>query len=242
MDIEIVKNYLEDNKINDNELFIILNDLLKNKCQVKDISIIEGLKEKYQQTYKMIIIRKEIMNIEKYLDDIVIKLKKNKSNISKYFKNIETINDLYIILKEHINAIINSFRDFEHTLMMVKDIEESKRIDSVNWKKVHEREILNRLESLLKIFGLDTLQFMELPIISMDRFLKLNYDGKMVYYISCINKLRSRINIVTNSILIHKKLSLSLEMIEKSIKNINREKVNKMIIELEKMIMKNKIK
>lgn len=105
------------------------------------------------------------------------------------------------LIKIQAKPLINSYND---NLMNIKlnQADKNKYDEFIN---LHTNEMLIRLKSLVRYFGLHILEKNEINVITNIDFLSMSFAERIDYYAECINKLNQTIFIIDNLYMVRDK-------------------------------------
>jgi len=111
-------------------------------------------------------------------------IKMINGSIKRKLKNINNINDMYKLLVGFLNNYIGSFVDKQFAIVTNQTNKEI--LPTRITEEIHTQEIIDRLQIIVKQFGLKFLSISRIQILDQDEFNNLDYLNKITYYTNCI--------------------------------------------------------
>jgi len=119
-----------------------------------------------------------------------------------------TMEDLTLIINNDCKRIIGAYDDqiLNANLSMSIEYLINNKIDVKTWMTQHEIEMKSRLQDIVKLFGLNLLKNMDIVIMSSDVYDKMEFNGKIKYYRSCINNIKGYRQLIENLLAIRDRI------------------------------------
>lgn len=189
-------------KFNDSELFLILFPIFKMNLEVSelDIDILLQSSNAYKTTLKLFILFKEQSFIEKKINLIFNILLNSpgmlQTKIRHSEKNVPTVSKII----NEVTLFINSFWDvkFIEQLNLRNILFNHREIHQ--WEVIQTEELESRLLNLVDYFGMKSLLFFNIKLISNKDYCVLPFNQKVDFYKTVICKLKEGINIIRKKI------------------------------------------
>jgi hypothetical protein len=203
---ELINNGLNLYKIkNIKKTFLILKK--NNHNELYEYLTLNYKKKKYH--YKII----NLLSLYKNSDGI----------IKEYFKNINGLYEMNLVIINKLNVVLRSFDD-KKFLFMLKSLLIT---NNLNKNIIYEKEMLNRLKQLYLYFGKEVCENYNINIVKESEFLNFEYKKKLNYYDSCINTIICFNNIYHNDFYIYKNICKKIKLLDEEIDKIDfNEKMN----------------
>ncbi len=171
--------------LNDSQIFIFFYLIKDRLIDVGDFET-DVLDPSSKYTSKFLQIKKDLWKTNCGIDEVISKL--NNSDGNKKFSGL-TRDTFYKYITGELNELVRSFAHNRFTnLLMLGDTQDK------NWLVIHENQIRERLQLVVKTFGIKLLKFLDIPIITNDVFYSFSFNDKVDYYKKCVTKMISAIN------------------------------------------------
>jgi hypothetical protein len=217
--------------------------LLKNGLQLYELKNIkktlELIKENnYNNIYNYLILYYKRDKYKNKIDNLIKIYKNSNGYIKEYFLNKESYEEINNIICNKIDIVLNSFDDKKFFLCLKSELN-SKNKTLIN-------EMINRLKQLYLFFGSNVFIFLNLKVVTVSFFLKLNKSIQLSYYQNYINCISCFNNILKNDFYIYSNILKKISNLEEfhykvSINDYNRniikECINDIINEIEKKLI-----
>lgn len=168
------------NLFSEDEIFKTIFSILKFRCLDLRLDIKQF--KKYRLIFTILKCSKKMVKNSKLVDVFEHNYLKSKGLLQQNSKQINLSN---------IQQIVHSFRDnrFLETLLIPKDQTDKVAINRKNFELGNTQEMVNRMSSMINLFGLKFIKFLNLELVEYQKFIKISYEDRVDFYCRTVKKI-----------------------------------------------------